>query len=282
MMTRSGPDTSADAPETDQTGGDPRPFIWVTRPRPQAEAHAKALAALGLRPLLSPVLTIRKLPLPDAPPLASEDIRGLIFTSLNGILHFPKHWIAAFARHPVFVSGTATLDAAKEAGFADVHGSAGRGSRGMPSLVRTVIPAVKGAPAPAVLYVAGSTRTPWLEDALAPDYDLTLLETYQSALADRLSPLARQAFQNNQVIAATLFSSRSGANAAKLLRDSFGAGADELLRSLLAVCISKTVADRVRQSGFTRIAVSDTESAESVTKKLVEQLKNDVKPANLF
>ena len=281
-MTRSKLETASDAKRLNQDGADFRPYIWVTRPWPQADAHAAALVEHGLRPLLSPVLTIRKLPVSKTPPLPPEYIEGLIFTSLNGVLNFPQDWIAAFAGHPVFVSGTATSEAARQVGFADVHGSTGEGSRGMLDLVRTTIPAGKTATAPAILYVAGATRTPYLEDALAPDYALTLLETYQAELAEHLTPLASQAFAANQVIAATLFSSRSAGHAAKLLRDSFGARADDLLESLLAVCISPTVAVKARQYGFIRIATSDIESVDSVTKKLVEQLKNSAKPTNLL
>nr|WP_306264154.1 uroporphyrinogen-III synthase [Pararhizobium sp. IMCC3301] len=281
-MTRSRADISTHETGLEQGSADSRPYIWVTRPQPQADVHAAALAEHGLRPLLSPVLSIRKLPVPKTPPLVPEAVTGLIFTSLNGVLHFPEPWIAAFARHPVFASGTATLEAAKRAGFTDVHGSTGAGSRGMLDSVRTTIPAEKSAHAPALLYVAGATRTPFLEAALAPNYELTLVETYQAELAAQLTPLAIEAFAANQVAAVTLFSSRSAGHAAKLLQDSFGTRADDVLGSLLAVCISPSVATKARQSGFTRIAISNIETADSMAKKLVEQLKIGAIQTNLL
>ncbi|MFZ0267027.1 uroporphyrinogen-III synthase [Caulobacter sp.] len=88
--------------------------IWVTRALPGAEATAARLIAMGLEPLVDPLLAVRDL----SPPVDLTDVAVLAFTSVNGV--------AAFARlhgdrdRPVFAVGDRTARAALEAGFVDV------------------------------------------------------------------------------------------------------------------------------------------------------------------
>lgn len=93
--------------------------IWVTRASPGAEATATRLEALGLTPLVDPLLAVRDLP-------AKIDLAGvaaLAFTSANGV--------AAFARacpdrtRRVFAVGDRTAAAARAAGFARVASADG-------------------------------------------------------------------------------------------------------------------------------------------------------------
>lgn len=253
-------------------GQDNQPFVWVTRPRPQADDHASALAAAGLRPLISPVINIKPLPVPDLPPRPPIETSGLIFTSVNGLLHFPKHWLADYVKHPVFVSGTTTQNLARDMGFQNVLCSDHQGSHGMVALVRDGLPRNVGAPPPNLLYVAGTSRTPILEEALSQDFHLMLSELYEAEFEQRLSDTTKEAFENQQIIATTLFSSRSATQAATLLQSHFGDIAKQVQDRLLTVCISQAVADRAQQSGFNNIAVATTESADSMVDKLVKQL----------
>lgn len=261
-------------------GPDSQSFVWVTRPRPQADDHAKAIEAAGFRPLLSPVIHIRPLPVPDTPPLSAPETSGLIFTSVNGLLHFPKQWLADYVMHPVFVSGTTTQNLARDMGFQNVLCSAHQGSRGMVALVRDGLPRTVGASPPNLLYIAGTSRTPILEEELSQDFHLTLSELYAAELEQQLSDTAREAFDSQQVVATTLFSSRSATQAAMLLQSHFGGAAQQVQDQLLAVCISQAVADRAQQSGFSRTTVATTESADSVLDKLVEQLNIHRKSSN--
>ncbi|WP_306259442.1 uroporphyrinogen-III synthase [Pararhizobium sp. IMCC21322] len=261
-------------------GQDHQPFVWVTRPLPQADDHAGALAAAGFRPLLSPVISIKPLPVPDRPPLPPVETSGLIFTSVNGLLHFPKHWMADYVAHPVFVSGTTTQNLARDMGFQKVLCSDHQGSRGMVALVRDELPRRLGASPSNLLYLAGRSRTPILEEALSQDFDLTLSELYEAEFEHQLSDAAREAFENQQIVATTLFSSRSAMQAATLLQSHFGGSAKQVQDQLLTVCISQAVADRARQSGFNRIAVATMESSDSVVDKLVKQLNIHRKSSN--
>lgn len=261
-------------------GQDNQPCVWVTRPRPQADEHASALAAAGFRPLLSPVISIKSLPVPDRSPLSPIETSGLIFTSVNGLLHFPKHWLADYMKHPVFVSGTTTQNLARDMGFQNVLCSDRQGSRGMVALVRDGLPESVGASPPNLLYIAGTSRTPILEEALSQDFHLTLSELYNAEFEHQLSDAAREAFENQQIVATTLFSSRSAMQAAKLIQSHLGDRAKQVCDQLLTVCISQAVADRAHQSGFNKIAVATTETAESVVDKLVKQLNIHCKSSN--
>ena len=93
--------------------------LWVTRARPGAEATAARLAAMGHRPLVSPLLTIRRL----RPRLDLTGVGAVAFTSRNGVAAFaalePERGLQIFA------VGDATAEAAREAGFRDVRSAAG-------------------------------------------------------------------------------------------------------------------------------------------------------------
>ncbi|MCR9237741.1 MAG: uroporphyrinogen-III synthase [Alphaproteobacteria bacterium] len=261
-------------------GQDNQPFVWVTRPRPQADEHASAIAAAGLRPLISPVISIKPLPVPELPPLAPLETSGLIFTSVNGLLHFPKDWLTDYVKHPVFVSGATTQNLARELGFQNVLCSDHQGSRGMVALVRDRMPMDMGKAPPNLLYIAGTSRTPILEETLSQDFHLMLSELYEAEFEHQLSETAKAAFENHQIAATTLFSSRSATQAATLLQNHLGDTAKRVQDQLLTVCISQAVADRAYQSGFNRIAVATTESADSMVDKLVKQLNIHRKSSN--
>jgi len=254
-------------------GPNSQKFVWVTRPRPQADDHASAIAKADLTPLLCPVMNIRALPAPNTPPVAPSDAAGLIFTSINGLQNFPGTWLRDFLNHPVFVSGTTTRDLARDMGFQNIISSPDQGSHGMVGLIRKALPVSENPLPPKLLYVAGTSRTPLLEEELSPDFQLTLTELYAAELQQTLSVAAAQALENKQIVATTLFSSRTAIHAATLLQNHFGARAKPILDDLLAVCISQTVAERARESGFRNIAVASMETSESVVDKLVEQLK---------
>lgn len=93
--------------------------LWVTRARPGAEATAARLTAMGHRPLVSPLLTIRRL----KPRLDLTGVGAVAFTSRNGVAAFAAlHPERAL---PVFAVGDATAGAAREAGFRQVRSAAG-------------------------------------------------------------------------------------------------------------------------------------------------------------
>ncbi|MEL7128490.1 MAG: uroporphyrinogen-III synthase [Pseudomonadota bacterium] len=96
--------------------------IIVTRAQPGAGETVDRLAALGGKPVLSPVLELRRtrIVLPSL-----EHVQGLIFTSANGVRFFAE---AASRRDlTAWCVGPATEAAAQAAGFEDCRNAAGDG-----------------------------------------------------------------------------------------------------------------------------------------------------------
>src|SRR5579864_1783939 len=93
---------------------------WVTRAQPAAEATAERLRALGVEPLVEPLLAVR--PITGA----SVDLTGaaaIAFTSANAVAAFAA--LSGDRSLPAFVVGDATAAAARAIGFERVT-SAGR------------------------------------------------------------------------------------------------------------------------------------------------------------
>ena len=93
--------------------------IWVTRASPGAEATAGRLAAMGLEPLVDPLLEVRDL----SPPVDLTNVTALAFTSVNGVAAFSR--LHGDRHRPVFAVGDRTARAAREAGFANVASADG-------------------------------------------------------------------------------------------------------------------------------------------------------------
>ena len=113
--------------------------IWVTRTPPQAEATAERLRALGLTPVVAPVIHARAIA--DAR-LDLAGVEALAFTSGAGLAAFAA--LCPRRDLPAFVVGEATAARAREAGFADVRSAGGdvdalarliAGARPRPALV---------------------------------------------------------------------------------------------------------------------------------------------------
>lgn len=93
--------------------------VWVTRAEPGAARTGGRLAALGLTPVVRPLLTLRSLDVrPDL-----TGIQALAFTSRNGVKAFVEQ--TGVPALPVFTVGDATAAAAREAGFAEVRSACG-------------------------------------------------------------------------------------------------------------------------------------------------------------
>ena len=93
--------------------------LWITRARPGAETTASRVVDMGHRPLVSPLLAIRRL----QPHLDLTGVGALAFTSRNGVTAFAA--LNAERALPVFAVGDATAEAARDAGFRNVRSAAG-------------------------------------------------------------------------------------------------------------------------------------------------------------
>ena len=96
------------------------PRLWVTRAQPGASATAARLSAMGLVPLVDPLLEVRPL---RGGPIDLAGVAALAFTSANGVTAFAGR--SADRDLPVFTVGAATAAAAQRAGFIRVTSAEG-------------------------------------------------------------------------------------------------------------------------------------------------------------
>ena len=91
--------------------------LLVTRPEPDANRQAEALAKRGHDPVLAPLLTIEFL---NGVPLELAGAQALIVTSRNALRPLALHPDLDVALQlPLFAVGEATARAAAQLGFAD-------------------------------------------------------------------------------------------------------------------------------------------------------------------
>ena len=94
--------------------------VWITRAKPGAFATAERVREAGLMPFVAPLLEVAE----TAP--GEMDLTGvsaLAFTSANAVRAFPA--TAETRPLPVFAVGSATAQAARHAGFDQVHDAHG-------------------------------------------------------------------------------------------------------------------------------------------------------------
>lgn len=142
--------------------------VWITRAEPGATATADRVRALGLQPLVAPLLAVRALE-------TSIDLAGvgaLAFTSAQAVRAFAD---GAYQRGlPVFAVGDATAAAARAAGFDTVTSADGD--------VAALIPVIAAArPTGVVLHPCGRYQagdlTGGLDRAGLLSRDLVLYDT---------------------------------------------------------------------------------------------------------
>lgn len=93
--------------------------ILVTRANPGAMQTARRLAQKGMMPIVEPLFTIETIPDAELP----DGFDALAFTSANGVRLAAK--LTEDREAPVFAVGRRTAEAAREAGFEDVHSADG-------------------------------------------------------------------------------------------------------------------------------------------------------------
>jgi len=153
--------------------------VWITRAEPGAHDTAQRLIALGHEPLVAPLLTVR--PMVEASPDLTG-IGALAFTSANGVRAFAK--VSGRRDLPVFAVGEATAQAARQAGFGEVHAG--------PSDVAALAAAIaarRDQLAGGVLHVGAAEPAGDLAGALqAAGVAVRTCALYQTVAADRPSP----------------------------------------------------------------------------------------------
>jgi uroporphyrinogen-III synthase len=213
--------------------------LLVTRPQPDAERTARALAALGHEVLVQPLLTIAFNP----PPIEMAQPAAILVTSQNAVRALAR-WpqAAGWMATPVYAAGSATALALAELGFADVRA----GARDVESLADAVLATFRKHAGP-LLYPTARDRAGALAGGLAgKGYDVRTIEAYRADPVARLDPAVRRALAENTVDGILLYSGRT---AKALLAVAGAEGISTHLGRPHYFVISDHVADIVRNLG---------------------------------
>lgn len=184
----------------------PPDAVLITRPEPGASETAARVAAMGLVPIVAPLLEIRRLPVR----LPSGRIAAILLTSGNAVDTLP----ASCRALPVLAVGAATARRAVQAGFANVA-SADGDAVALAALVRARVNAEDGA----LLLASGRGQGLALAaDLRASGYRVARRVAYASVAVARLSEPAMAALRDDQIRTVLLFSAETARHFVRLVR----------------------------------------------------------------
>jgi len=155
--------------------------VIVTRAEPGASETMARLKEMGLTAIASPMLALARLdvPLPDM-----DSVRHLVFTSANGVRYFAE--ASPGRRAKAWCVGPSTAEAARAAGFTDVHEGRGDAEDLSAEIIAALPAGTKG-----VLHVANEAAAGNLVARLkAAGIPADFLALYETRPADDLSPEA--------------------------------------------------------------------------------------------
>jgi len=225
-------------------------LLLVTRPEPGATETASRLAALGLRPLVAPLLTI----VPKSarlPPAAG--LQAVLATSGNAL---PALAIAHRGVRLLAV-GDATAARARAGGFTDVH-SAGRDAAALATLAAALCDPAGGP----LLLAAGAGQGRGLAAALrAAGFAVVRREVYAACPPERLPEAARAALAAGRVRAALFYSAATARAFAALLGPALPPAS---LADVEALAISPATAAALTPLPWRRIRVASAPNQDAM------------------
>ena len=226
--------SAADA--TTHTGG-----ILITRPEPGASDTAARVSAMGLRPIVAPLLEIRLMSIG----VPSERIAAVVLASGNAV-----DALSAFARCvPVLTVGDATARRAGHAGFTNVA-SADGDAGALAALIRARIKPSDGP----LLLAAGQRQSLALAaDLRASGYRVVRRVAYAAVPVPRLPDAATAALLDHTVRTVLLFSAETARHFLRLIRR---AGLLSTLADREAITIGPQAAMALKQVPWARIRIA--------------------------
>jgi len=170
-----------------------RPLL-ILRPEPEAQATAERARSLGLKPIVCPLFGGVAVPW-DQP----EGQFDAIMVTSAAAIRFGGVPLSAYHGLPLYAVGAATAEAARVAGFAEVHAGGGG--------VDAVIARIAADSRNRVLYLAGRDQTAHAE----PPFE------YVTVIVYAMDPLPPPALPADAV--ALIHSKRAGERLAEIIRD---------------------------------------------------------------
>ncbi len=226
--------------------------VLVTRPEPGAGRTAKALEALGHRPVVLPLTETRPLAVPVRTLPAHID--AVAVTSANALRHAAPALIERLAALPCHAVGARTAAAAGAAGFLNVEEGPGE-AQALAARMAT------GLAGKAVVYLCGRARFPLFEEWLGvAGVHVRPIETYDTVAVDFSSEEVAALLDQRPVDVVLLYSA-GAAQAARRL------AARPQLEGLLGKAAVLALSERVAEAfgpgaeGKVRVAPAPMEGA---------------------
>jgi uroporphyrinogen-III synthase len=193
--------------------------LFILRPEPAASKTAGKAQRLGFSTVVHPLFAVEPLPWRAPDPAAFD---ALMLTSANAVRHGGRE-LARYRDLPTFTVGKATADAARAAGFVDVHGGDGD--------VATLIRALEMTTHRRILHLSGRDVT----DSDPGGLRIERIAVYRSIARDDATALAGLLAPGDNLL---IHSPRAGALLADILsetqRESLGIAA--ISAAALATC----------------------------------------------
>ena len=225
--------------------------ILVTRPLPDGNITASALAAKGFEVLLAPMLRFERGAFHDD---GDAPYGGVIVTSANALRAIDAELRGSrLLKLPLFAVGEHTADEANAIGFARVI-SAGSDASGLRERVFASVKAKSLKKSSPLLYLAGADLARDLPGELGErGFTVVTQTTYRMVPTPRLTPEARDAFAANRLEAVLHYSGRSAQAFIEAIR---AAGVEISALSLPQYCLSGRIATVLRDAGASRVVVA--------------------------
>ena len=217
----------------------------ITRPSEDSTAIAERLEALGIEPVIEPLMTVE--PMADVE-VDLDGVQAILLTSRNGA----RAITGATDRRdvPVYAVGDSTAELAREAGFETVE-SAGGDSEALAMLVRERLEPKDGA----LLHAAGAAVAGDLAGVLAGDgFDVRRQELYATKPVAALSVATSGMLSDGGIDLVLFFSPRTAQTFVDLVNQ---AGLDKASADMTAVCLSRAVARSVGALQWREVQVAE-------------------------
>jgi uroporphyrinogen-III synthase len=225
--------------------------LLVTRPEPDGERTAAALRARGHEVLVAPLLRMERVDFE----LGSEPYGAVVMTSANAARVLERHpQREQLTSLPAFTVGRHTAEAARAAGFHEIH-SADGDKNDLGDLLRARLGGGRGP----LLYLAGEDRAGDLDLAGCGVPVLTTV-VYRAVRAERFPPAVSAALAHGRLAGVLHFSRRTAAAYIECARR---AGILERALEPCHFCLSRQVAEPLAAAGAaeTKVAARPEEAA---------------------
>ncbi|WP_290780550.1 uroporphyrinogen-III synthase [Hoeflea sp.] len=244
--------------------------VLITRPQPGADRTAARVSQLGRQAAVMPLFEASVTASMDDLPPATE-IGGLIATSARAFDMFGNQSVSesGYADIPVYAVGTATAQAARDAGFAHIHEGGGTAEALLQELVGNLAPVSSGADrtcspdsAMPLVYLAGVPRTPMIEAGLsAHQVSLRVVECYKMNKLSYSTDIVKTDILSPAPDVVLFYS----ANAARAFCELAGTGAiDEVIESVGFLCLSPPIAAELPPGWQPRVTVAKRPDEDSL------------------